>query len=465
MGETPTTADRGLQPTTTLVAYVAHLTVPVLMLLDITVAWHRIGTTTSDVKVLAAGAALWLLIGTIMLVYGPWRAAVLKRAGKPLISFGLFIALAVGFEASYRAIFDHTAHELVLFTPHTISVAKTDPRSMPGVYRNARVSINEIGLRGTTVPARQDAFRIVTVGGSTTICSLLDDTTEWPRVLMDEMNHRERIRRVWTGNAGVDGQTTVHHLALLTTLPILNQSDLLIFMVGANDMQAALASRGNSSQAILENDASLRREEMLGGGNSRNPWLRKLRLYQMMRESLISVENSGSAPGDDLVGWLRNKRLKRAHAHPIALPNLDASLAEYRARIMALATQCSSMHTRCAFVTQPSLYRSDLGPAEQQLLWGGWVGPVEHPDGYISPADAAKTMAGFNQALLQVCREQSLECYDLAEAIVPSTKYLYDDVHFNEEGAQEAADFLADRLLAKSPFALQAGQFHPAGGR
>lgn len=448
-----------------LVAYILHLIVPVLMLVDIGVAWHRIGTTTSDLKAVVAGAVLWLVIGTVALVYRPWREAVLKRAGKPLVSFWLFVFLVTGFEVSYRAIFGHTAHELALFPPRTVSVAKTDPQSMPGVYRDARVSINEIGLRGTTVPARTDAFRIVTVGGSTTICSLLDDTTEWPHVLMDEMNHRERVRRVWIGNAGVDGQSTVHHLALLKTLPILNQSDLLIFMIGANDMQAALASRGHSSQPMLEHDSALRREEMLGGGAPRNPWLRKLRLYQMLRESLISAEDSGSAPGDDLVGWLRNKRLKRAQAHPVALPNLDTSLAEHRARIMALANQCRSMHARCAFVTQPSLYRPDLSPAEQLLLWGGWVGPVEHPDGYITAADAAKTMAAFNQALLQVCREQSLECYDLAEAIPPSTSYFYDDVHFNEEGAQEAADFLTDHLLAKPPFASQAPRLQPAGGR
>jgi lysophospholipase L1-like esterase len=433
--------------------------VPVLMLVDIAVAWHRIGFTTSDVKAVAAGAALWLLIGTAALVCRPWREAVLTRAGKPFVSFWLFVFLVIGFEVSYRVIFGNTAHEVALFPPRTVSIAKTDPQSMPGIYRDARVSMNEIGLRGTTVPARPDAFRIVTVGGSTTICSFLDDTMEWPYVLMDEINHRERVRRVWTGNAGVDGQSTVHHLALLKTLPILNQSDLLIFMIGANDMQTALASRGHSSQAMLDRDAALWREEMLGGGVPRNPLLRKLRLYQMLRESLISAKHFGSAPKNDpkndIVGWLRNNRAKRAQAHLAALPNLDTSLSEYRARIIALANQCRSMQARCAFVTQPSLYRPDLNSAEQLLLWIGWVGPVEHPDGYITVADAAKTMAAFNQTLLQVCREQSLECYDLATAIPPDTKYFYDDVHFNEEGAQKAADFLAEHLLAKPPFASQ----------
>jgi hypothetical protein len=72
--------------------------------------------------------------------------------------------------------------------------------------------------------------------------------------------------------------------------------------------------------------------------------------------------------------------------------------------------------------------------------------------GYASAADLSHAMDAFNQTLLSVCREDNLECYDLASAIPKDTSAFYDGDHFNISGARMVAQFLAAHLLASPPF-------------
>ena len=119
---------------------------------------------------------------------------------------------------------------------------------------------------------------------------------------------------------------------------------------------------------------------------------------------------------------------------------------------------------RCAFLTQPSIWRADLSQSERDLLWFGKIGWRGHIHGYASAGDLARAMDAYNQTLLSVCGKDHLECYDLAAAIPKDTSAFYDDVHFNIGGARMVAQFLADRLLSAPPFrqrySLPAGQAH-----
>ena len=99
------------------------------------------------------------------------------------------------------------------------------------------------------------------------------------------------------------------------------------------------------------------------------------------------------------------------------------------------------------FLTQPTMWRNDLPPPEERLLFYGWIGTMEAPRGFVRASDLAQGMRQFNEALLTICKIDSLECYDLASAIPKDTTAFYDDCHFNEGGARLVAQFLADRLL------------------
>jgi hypothetical protein len=110
-------------------------------------------------------------------------------------------------------------------------------------------------------------------------------------------------------------------------------------------------------------------------------------------------------------------RQQRAKGPTVPIPDLRVGLEEYVHRILALQRVCKTLGLRCLFLTQPSLWRGDLSPAEQQLLWNGRVGRWERPLGYASPADLARAMNAYNRTLLDVCQQYGMECYDLARHI------------------------------------------------
>ena len=68
--------------------------------------------------------------------------------------------------------------------------------------------------------------------------------------------------------------------------------------------------------------------------------------------------------------------------------------------------------------------------------------------GYVSAPELGRAMAAYNQVLLAVCREDQLECYDMAAAIPKDTSAFSDESHYNDNGARLVADYLAERLLA-----------------
>ena len=98
------------------------------------------------------------------------------------------------------------------------------------------------------------------------------------------------------------------------------------------------------------------------------------------------------------------------------------------------------------------MWRDDLTPEERNLLWFGWVRRESQLPGYLSAADMAKAMDTFNQEMLSVCRQDGLECFDLAPLVPKDTSAFYDDVHLNEGGARIVAALLADYVASKPPF-------------
>ena len=108
---------------------------------------------------------------------------------------------------------------------------------MPGISGQAIFTGNDVGLRGPAFPTTGGVFKVITVGGSTTESLFLDDSEEWPHLIMENINAKTQDIPVWVGNGGQSGRNTLDHLALVQVLPVINKADLLIFMVGLNDMQ------------------------------------------------------------------------------------------------------------------------------------------------------------------------------------------------------------------------------------
>lgn len=441
--------------------YLFHLLVPTFLLLDVLIAWWRgeIAPKRWGIDTIVAEfSALWLVTGVGALILSRERQRFLRRAYRPLMSvyatYVSLILLATLLQTTVR----FTPPLPGQLPPGRTRIGPIDASVLPGVEGTKTFSINKLGLRGPVPPDEKPAYKIMAIGGSTTICTFLDDSEEWTHVLMEQLNASQKTYPVWVGNAGMSGRTSVHHLVLMQWLPGVVDMDMVIFLVGVNDLYLDLLFKGAPTQEAAERSAGYL-GDLPPGTRARflYPYYRRLELFQLIGQSGLAVKQRFGQEERplDLVE-LPVERERRAAGPIVPLPDLHAGLKEYRQRLLALAKRCRTLELRCLFLTQPSMWRSDLSPAEQRVLWAGRVGRWPNYMGYVAAGDLAQGMAAFNHTLLDVCEQNALECYDLASHIPKDTSAFYDDVHFNEAGARLVAQNLKEYLLARGPFGTQA---------
>jgi hypothetical protein len=242
---------------------------------------------------------------------------------------------------------------------------------------------------------------------------------------------------------------------------------MAIFLIGINDLHASMALEGAPSQELLEKTAGFQGDLPPGikwRSEDLYPLYHRLRLFLVIKEAVLNLKQRFRRPvaskdsvwvsRDGTFTWvsLPELRKRRADAPVASVPDMTTAVSEYRNRVLTLTRRCRELGMRCLFLTQPSMWRSDLTPAEESLFWLGYAGPWAKVRGYVRPGDLARTMDTYNVTLLDVCRQTGAECYDLAPKIPKNTTAFYDEMHFNEAGARLVAQTLKEYLLSKPPF-------------
>ena len=449
-------ASRGSAPIL-LALYWVHLAIPLFLLADALWAWRlRKGGTAGVLEV--SVAILWLAMG-----WASFRTPALKR--RVILNLPKYFAVVCMFflvlaltEFAVRVGFPQFAKVSPgLFRVGASWSFQADPSVLPGVGGTKLFTTNELGLRGPAYPSDPHTYRIMAIGGSTTQCAHLDDSEAWPQLLMQELNQRQPGAPVWVNNAGKEGDTATHSLSLLRNLPAVQEADAYLFLEGINDLQTTFSMNGEATQSIIDRGTQGYLDS-LERTNEFHPLIKRLVTFRLLRNYLIPYEGWVS-PATNLA-WMQKQRQMRAEAGAIPMPDLRTGVSEYRARIQALGDDCQRRSVRCIFLTQPTMWLDSLPPGESKLLFFGSVGlhgtfeeRNHRPDGFVPVGDMARAMDVFNQALLSICAERSLECYDLAAALPKDTSVFYDDVHFNQKGARLVAQFLAGQIDRRAPMA------------
>ena len=327
----------------------------------------------------------------------------------------------------------HLVPALSYETSATTFDVHLDGTALPGIQGVSRYTTNSLGLRGPEPEAREGAYRIVTVGGSTTECTYLDDTETWQHLLMQRLNQQGRRRRVWIGSAGISGYPTVNHLRFVTESPLMKEVDALVFLVGANDFNQFL--RGNLHDGVFQSQAAKDVQPIWRyspiASLVRNRWQR--------RQSSLEAEDTA---GNNVP----RRRLRRQKATiRDSVPGLDQALREYEARIEALVSLSRKHGLRPIFLTQPTLWAENLKESAQSLLSYGDITDTE----YLSVRAGREGIDKHNEVLLRVCRKSGAECISTA-AMNGREEYYYDDFHFNEAGAAALSRIVADHLIRQS---------------
>jgi hypothetical protein len=393
-----------------------------------------------------------------------------------LIPLGLAAAALVG-----AGLLAELALRLFIRPPQIYSVLlpgmrrtwEADPRFSHGIEGPAHYEVNEEGIRGRPFGADSAEYRILLVGGSTTECSPLDEPETWGAIAARELGHTRDGRAIWVGNVGRSGLTARDHA--VTVKYLLRQYpriDLVVVLVGVNDLTVALRPAGAYTlpKPITDPEAErrqIRSTFMLAPGGFHepatstllfdgSPWYKSTALYQLVKRAWLrhyarSRNLVQDASGSIYSVWREHRRTSPALLPD--LPDLTDALVEYRRNLDATVEFAREGGADLVFLTQPTLWKPEITPAEEALLWLGGTGAFQEEPGhayYAVPA-LAEGMGQYNRALLEVCAEAGLQCLDLAATIPADTSVFYDDVHFTETGSAAVGHLLASHLRATRP--------------
>jgi lysophospholipase L1-like esterase len=341
------------------------------------------------------------------------------------------------------------------------------PGVIHGVEGVSHVRVNRFGVRGRLFGDDAAEYRILAVGGSTTLCRALDDTKVWTHLVEADLGRTVDGRAVWVGNVGRDGSTSRDHVLqvkyLLRQYP---RVDAVVSLVGVNDLISALQQGWHYRLGAPVTESGAEHEQMQRAfaqlpGRLQDqaayltgpvPWYKATALWQLGRRAkralgrgrAIALRNAG-------VRSLQTARLERQNAAPWidSVPPLDAPLIEYRRNLNAMADLAAAAGARLVLVTQPSAWREGMSDVEERLML---MGSLAGGRAYFTTRVLSGAMARYNATLLEVCRARGLECVDAAHLIPKDTTALYDDVHFNERGSRLLAEALAEHFRTRAPF-------------
>jgi lysophospholipase L1-like esterase len=325
-----------------------------------------------------------------------------------------------------------------------------DSTLLPGVSGPAHFITNEIGLRGAPAEPGQ-RIRVLALGGSTTECMYLDSSETWTALLSRRLGGPGGA--AWVGNGGMSGRSAAHHLTALSRMPLRTHGiSIVLVLVGGNDLGRHLKFEGQPPP--LEDEELLDQTFTGAGGYHPAPGDRGIRrsaLWRLARQvrNAGRAEKGGPTPYTDgtiYARWRANRHASTARRD--TLPDLTRGVQEYRSLLERLADVARAREVKLVLMTQPTMWRADLSPAEDSLLWMGGVRDFQHQPGrpYHSARALEAGMRAYNETLLGVCRSKGLACLDLASALPKDTSVFYDDMHFNEQGARLVADRIAEFL-------------------
>src|SRR5215475_4876455 len=310
----------------------------------------------------------------------------------------------------------------------------TEPEEgLPGMRGPNVFTTNNMGFRGDDLimPKPANEFRIFMVGGSTTECLYLDDRNAVTRVLQNELNQTPAGHlTVKVYNAGKSGDAIDDHLSMIVHRIVQLQPDMIILFAGINDLTRAINNydylhyvqpapydRFRYAKYLATESQIVRRFYYLFNRTSPNVTqvFQEIHLNSQFREKVRlcnSLPVSNEQPRVDQNAFLNNLKTIAgvAQAHGIKL----------------------------VLMTQQTTWNGPDNGERKDWQWLICRSGTRYREDFMNEA-----MTVLNDQTRQVARQYSLPLYDLAQTMPKSREFFFDDVHFNDRGAQEAAKGLA----------------------
>lgn len=358
-----------------------------------------------------------------------------------LVAFGFAAAFLIA-EVTLRILSPHKQFSSLYLNVNEQSIF---PGSAlyPGLNKQFSYTSNNLGYRSKHL-FDKDNYGILAIGGSTTECVYLGDEHGWTQLLEGKMNSTSN-QVITVGNVGSAGLGAPnHYLQLKHLVPQYEHIDLVIVLVGVNDLLKALELNGAQDEMTLEENYRRTFKNYPRVVNQK--WYRKTELWMHMRDVNNGWKNLfGHLTPDSLITISNRKMEERRKARKIdRLPDLTSSLDNYEADIRNMASLSNQYKTRLVLMTQPVFWRENMSNYEEQLTIFG-IPPIINGRTYSTRALAAG-MELYNDRLRLVAGEMNIPIIDLSKVLPKDTSIFYDYCHFNLEGAERVAVTVYDHL-------------------
>jgi len=371
-------------------------------------------------QVAALAAGVWLVLVSPALLIPAGRSLLTRNAAQ-LIALVVSLSLAwLVAELLIGPLLGRIGDPFHGWRPNATMVNHPTPGVMRDVAPEATVTFNSWGVRGDEPPPREQAYRVLCVGASSTACTYLDDASAWPRATqtaLNELPSEGPSKSYWVGNASVPGFRSDEHRKFVETSHLVDDVDCLVIQLGVNDFMSCLL-----------------------GPQPKPPVWTHSRVWQLVRKLTRGLLDSGTLV-EDAAGEVYNRRRAARQAGTVArdLPPLDDCLGHFADNLRTMNAAAKRRGVRLIFTTQPVLWRADLSDQDQRLLWFGRMA-----DGRFLSVDQLRGgMDRYNQTLRDVCEHAGVELVELDD-LSGDPVVFYDDCHFTDTGSSRVAQRVAE---------------------
>lgn len=304
------------------------------------------------------------------------------------------------------------ASRTLRYSPHPYLTYYPTP-----LYEKGGTKHNSLGYRGREFARNKapGAFRIVTLGGSTTYTeSVEDNELTYPRV-MEKVLIEQGYDQIEVVNAGIGGHSSFESLVNFQFRVLDLEPDLIIVYHGANDIHTRFVPPD-----LHRGDNTGRRKSWAEPGAEEELWQRSalLRLY---KEYVYDVPRSPNDYTGTKTSWYFT-----GDQVAVLRENTNQYVRRNISNIVAVARQ-HGIEVVLATFAHTKAYE------KHYAVWEGY-------------------QLGFrqsNEMIREIARENGVHMFDFATEMPVEKAYWSDGIHLNEKGAALKGRLFADYLRAR----------------
>lgn len=340
-----------------------------------------------------------------------------------------FVVLEVFLRIYHPFEFRVKGDQIILPTNKLYVIENTE---LKGVDEKIIHKKNSLGFRGEEPPEDfERRLTILTIGGSTTECFYLSDGRAWPAILGKKL--KNDFHDVWINNAGLDGHSTFGHLILMQDYVIRLKPKVVIFLVGVNDMAASDPSEYDRKAMMPK----FKPKSLKGMLTSLSYKSEAISLFVNLARYLKTRQMRLGHEAIDLYGG--NIEIDRKARDDTLDLHKTTYLAGYEKRLKSLIEISMGSGIEPVLMTQSALFGDVIDEATGVNL--GKL-KIDTMNGSLR----WEVLELYNGVTRSVAAEKSVLCIDLAKEMPKDSRYYYDFYHYNNLGAERAAEIIYGHL-------------------